>query len=315
MLLCVVSCRSHSRDSIAMIPQTEGNMIWESAHVGAAIAADRTGASIYWIAPMREDDAEAQIALVDRVADGGYRGLVLAPDQALSLISPVRRVLARGIPTVIISSPLPIPADGSLSYILNDDEQGGQMAAKRVIELLRGHGTVAVLGIDPDITGTMIRDRAFEEFLAQNASEIHVVERRVGSFNFPHEQQAAEDVLREHPDLDIIVALMATSVDGSLSALHASSLRHGTRVIGFDVGGMPSFEHNPELDCVIQGDSHAMGEKAIELIEAKLHGKPTSEVTHIAPRILTQSNIDSPEIRDMLAQDWTLGHLHWSSIQ
>lgn len=290
-------------------------MIWESAHVGAAIAADRTGASIYWNAPAREDDVEAQIALVDRVANGNYQGLVLAPDQALSLISPVRRVLAHNTPTVIISSPLPIPAGGNLSYILNDDEQGGQMAAKRVVELLRGHGTVAILGIDPDVTGTEIRDHAFEKFLADNSPEIHVVERRVGSFNFPHELQAAEDVLHKYPGLDAIVALMTTSVDGSLSALHASSNTRITKVIGFDVGGLPSFERNPELDSVIQCDSHAMGEKAIELIAAKLHGQSTPTLIRIPPRVLTSANIDSQVVRDMLAQDWTLGHLHWSPLQ
>ena len=35
---------------------------------------------------MREDDVEAQIELVDRVVSSGYQGLVLAPDQALSLL-------------------------------------------------------------------------------------------------------------------------------------------------------------------------------------------------------------------------------------
>ena len=290
-------------------------MIWESAHVGVEMGADRTGASIYWNAPAREDDAEAQIALVDRVADGNYQGLVLAPDQALSLISPVRRVLARNIPTVIISSPLPIPAGGNLSYILNDDHAGGELAAKRVAELLQGQGSVAVLGINPDVTGTMIRERAFEEYLAEHDPEIHVVEKRMGSFNFPHELQAAEDTLRRHPDLDVIVALMATSVDGTLSALQTSTGAHRTRVIGFDVGGIPSFEHNPELDCIIQEDAHDMGEKAIEVIQARRRGQPAPAIIRIPPRVITQDNLNSEDIRDMLAQDWTLGHTHWSIIQ
>lgn len=290
-------------------------MIWESAHVGVASAADRAHTSIYWNAPTREDDVEAQIALVDRAADGNYQGLVLAPDQALSLISPVRRALARGIPTVIISSPLPIPAGGNLSYVLNDDQLGGQMAAQRVAELLHGHGTVAVLGINPDVTGTVIRDHAFEDYLATNEPGISVVERRMGSFNFPHEQQAAEDTLRKHADLDAIVALMSTSVDGALSALRSSPAMHKIKVIGFDVGGTPSFDRNPDLDCVIQSDARDMGEKAIELILARRRGEPVPAVIHIPPRMLTSGNINSPAVIDMLAQDWTLGHTHWSSIQ
>ncbi|MGA7340379.1 MAG: substrate-binding domain-containing protein, partial [Terracidiphilus sp.] len=242
---CPAGCGSRRQVRIAVIPQTEGTMIWEAAHVGAEIGADHTGAFIYWNAPTREDDVEAQIALVERVVDDDYQGLVLAPDQALALISPVRRALAHGIPTVIIGSPLPIPAGGNLSYILNDDQEGGRLAAKRVGALLGGHGTVAILGIDPDVTGTTIRARAFEQYLVENYSGIRIADRRMGSYNVPHEQQVAEDVLRAHPDLDAIVALMSPSVDGTLSALGTTPAKRDIKVIGFDMAGLPSFVRNP----------------------------------------------------------------------
>lgn len=313
--LCAASCGSRARITIAVIPQTEGNMIWEAAHVGVATGADRTGASIYWNAPTREDDVEAQIALVERVTEGNYQGLVLAPDQALSLISPVRSALARGIPTVIIGSPLPIPAGGNLYYILNDDALGGQLAAKRVGELLHGHGSVAMLGINPDVTGTMIRARSFEEYLVQNFPAIRIVSRRMGSFNFPHEQQVAQDTLRAHPDLDVIVAFMSTSVDGTTAALSASAAPSSIKVIGFDLGGYPSFEHNSSLDCIIQEDTRSMGERAIELIHARRHGQPAPSIIKLPPVVIDRDNIDTPRVQAMLSQDWTLGHTHWSSIQ
>src|SRR5579875_2416526 len=166
--------------TIAVIPRTEGTLLWESAHVGAEFAAHHTGASIYWIAPTREDDVEGQIALVERMTSGRYQGLVLAPDQALSLISPVRRVLAQGIPTVIIGSPLPLPAGGKLSYILNDDEEAGRLAAQRIGTVLHGRGTVAVLGMTPDVTGIMVRERSFERALAAAFPEVRVVEKHLG---------------------------------------------------------------------------------------------------------------------------------------
>ena len=85
-------------------------MLWDAAHAGAEIAASRTGSTIYWNAPMREDDVAAQVRLVDQVVSSNrYEGLVIAPTQALSLISPVRRALSRNIPTVIIDSPLSAP--------------------------------------------------------------------------------------------------------------------------------------------------------------------------------------------------------------
>lgn len=311
----MVGCASHRSPRIAVIPQTEGTLIWEAAHVGAEAAAHHSGASIYWNAPTREDDIEAQIALVQRVVESHYQGLVLAPDQALSLISPVRRALAHGIPTVVIGSPLTIPAGGDLSYIVNDDEAGGQMAAQRVDSLLHGHGTVAVLGINPDVTGLMIRARAFERALARNSPGIRIVERRMGSFNVPREQQVAQDTLKANPDLDIIVALTSPTIDGTLSALQAEPSRHAIRVIGFDVDGFLSFHDVPSLDCVIQEDSRTMGQKAVEWIVGRLAGRSESATLRLPPVLIARDNIHSAEVRRMWSQDWTLGHSPWSPIQ
>jgi ribose transport system substrate-binding protein len=319
-LLCVftvfaISCDSHGPARIAVIPQTEGIIFWEALHTGTEEAANPAGVFVYWNAPTREDDVEAQIVLVDRVVENNYQGLVLAPDQALSLIMPVRRALAHGIPTVIIGSPLPIPAGGNLSYILNDDEEGGRLAAQRVAALLKGNGKVALLGINPDITGIMIRARSFEKFTAQNYPGIRIVERRMGSFNSSHEQQVAEETLRAHPDLVAVVALMSTTTDGALRALDTTPGRHQVKVIGFDNANLAPFDQKSNLDCTIQQDVRAMGQQAVELIQARLRGQSVPATIRLHPRLFTRENMNSPEIRAMLSQDWTLGQWRWSSIQ
>lgn len=313
--LSIAACSSQKQFRIAFIPQTEGTLIWESAHVGAEEAARHTGTFIYWNAPSREDDVESQIAIVDRVTSGNFQGLVLAPDQTLSLITPVRRALARGIPTVIIGSPLPIPAGGNLAYILNDDVAGGRLAARRVGDLLHGSGSVAVLGVNPDLTGVMIRERAFEESLAENYPDIRIVEKRMGSFNVPHEQQVAEDTLKAHRDLDVIVALMSTTVDGSVAALANSPGRGSIKIIAFDIGGWPPFNRSASLDCVIQEDTRSMGQQAVNLIRARMSGAPVSARITLSPQVITRANANSAAVQRMVAQDWTLGHWSWSSIQ
>jgi ribose transport system substrate-binding protein len=315
LALGAAGCRSSPQPAIAVIPRTEGLNFWEEAHVGAEMAAHRSGASVYWIAPTREDDVEGQIALVERVAARRYQGLVLAPDQALSLISPVRRVLSRGIPTVIIGSALPLTAGGGLCYILNDDEQGGRMAAQRVAALLHGEGSVAVLGITPDVSGVMIRERAFEKALASDAPGIRIVEKKMGLFNVPHEQQVAEESLRAHPDLGAIVALISTSLDGTLSALDSAPRPTTVHVIGFDYGGVPPFDGHAYLDSVIQSNTRLMGEEAIDTIQKMRGGEPVAGLTEVPPVVITSSNLNSAEVRRMLAQDWTLGQWSWSSVR
>lgn len=294
-----------------MIPQTEGNQLWDPAHEGAENAADPAGIFVYWNAPTREDDVEAQIGLVDRAVASNFQGLVLAPNQALSLITPVRRALEHGIPTVIIGSPLPIPPGGDLIYVLNDDIAGGRIAAQRVAKLLNGHGTVALLGINPDITGIMIRSRAFEEFLAQNDPGIRIVEKRMGTFNVAHEQQEAEDTLRANPSLDVVVALMWPTIDGTSAALEAMPENHHLKVIGFDPFGLPPFQQGGNIDSVIDQDTRSMAREAIELIHAKLLGQSVPSLVHIQPKLITRDNVNSPEVRFMVSiRDW-----RWSPAQ
>ena len=279
--------------------------LWEPVHRGADAAAVKIGARIYWNAPTREDDVEGQIALIDQVIAKDYQGLILAPDQALALITPVRRALVRGIPTVIVSSQLPISGGGKLSYVLNDDEAAGRIAARRVAELVHGRGSVAVLGVNPDITGIMIRAQSFELFLAQNYPNIQITKKK-GSFNVLHEQQIAEETLKTDPDIDVMVGLMWASARGALSAIATTPRRRAVKVIGFDPDGALAFEIE-NLDSVIMQDTRAMGERAVELINAERHGRPMPASIQLQPTLVTRENIGAAEIRELTSMEWRQG--------
>jgi ribose transport system substrate-binding protein len=314
MSLFATSCGSSRQELIAVIPQTDGMMLWDAAHAGAEAAASQAGASIYWNAPMREDDVAAQVKLVDQVVSSSrYQGLVIAPTQALSLISPVRRALSREIPTVILHSPLSLPAGGKLSYILNDEEEAGRLAADRVASLLNGKGTVALLGINPDVLGITTRARVFETTLTTNYPGIRIVEKRIGTFNVLRERQVAEELLESNPDIDACVALLWTTLDGLFSAMDTVHPRHSIKIIGFDLAGEPPFDQRKSLDSVIQADTKLMGRRAVGLIHAMNLGQSVPAVTRLKPRLITRENLQSPEIRELLSYDWSLGRWKWSA--
>ncbi len=311
LLLSVVTCHNTPSVTIAVIPRTSGTGLWEPEHGGAEAEAVKIGAHIYWNAPTREDDVEGQIKLVNQVIDKGYQGLVLGPDQALALITPVRRALAKGLPTVIVSSPLPIPAGGKLSYILNDEETGGRIAAQRVANLLHGHGSVAVLGVNPDVAGIMTRARSLELFLARNYPEIRLI-KKMGTFNALHEQQIAEETLRSNPDIDVVVGLLWSSTRGAISAVEGNPENRGVKVVGFDSDGGPPFELN-SLDSVILQDMRKMGQQAVVLIDAQRHGRPVPASIKLQPTLVTRENVGEPEIRRLTSMDWRPGHWDWST--
>jgi len=276
-------------------------MLWEPERGGAQATALSLGARIYWNAPTREDDIEGQIALVQRVSSEGYKGLILAPDQSRALITPVRRAMQRGLSVVVVGSPLSIPPGGQLSYILNDDEAAGRIAGERLATILHGQGTVAILGIDNDISGIAIRARSLEAYLTASYPRISLV-KRAGSFNVPHEQQVAQETLKANPELDAVVALTSASALGASSALGDLPRNRRVAIIAFDPDSF-GFD-NPNLDSVVLENTWEMGVEAVRVITMQSHGQSGSAVMHLAPVLVTRDNVNSAAVRQITSMDW-----------
>jgi len=298
-LLALSAGCKFAQPTIAVVPRTTGTALWEPEHEGAAQAAAEAGLQIYWNAPTREDDVQRQIALVERIIDRKYAGLILSPDQSLALMTPVRRALAHGIPTVVLGSPLPMKPGGKLIYVLSDDEKAGQMAAERIGEILHGTGTVAILGIDPDIAGVLTRERSFEAALTARYPHITIAEKRMGSFNVPYEQQIAEEVLADHPNLDAILAVTTDATRGAYSALTEMRLAGKVKLIGCDQDLLAPLTTG-EIDSLIAEDTYTMGYRAATLLSRVRQGKPVPALTKVSPRLITKDNLSSPEIQRIL---------------
>ena len=303
-LLYCQSCRVGSSRTIAIIPRMTGTLLWEPAHIGAESVAKEFGFSIYWNAALREGDVDGQVSLVRQKIQRGCAALVIAPSNAAALVSQVQNALARKIPTVVISSALPIPPGRGLHYILNDEVEGGRLAAQRVGIVLHGRGSVALIGIDPSIMGMLTRARSFEQSLANSLPEVQIVDRRAGSFSRQREQQTVDDVLRKNPGLGVIVALNWTSAYEAISSIESQPDGSNTAVIAFDPDGLPFGA--PSLDSVVMENTRQMGERAVRIIASGRSNEASSTET-VYPVLITRENVGSPQIRQMLAMPPGLG--------
>jgi ribose transport system substrate-binding protein len=309
LLFCVAvllfaGCGLAHRPVIALIPRTTGFALWEAEHAGAMTAAAKWKCGIYWNAPAREDDIENQIGLVQRVTAKHYDGLVLAPDHSLAMLTPVRRALAAGIPVVIVSSALELPSNSLLSYILSDDKMAGRMAAERIGAIL-GHGSVAVLGVDPDVTGIVLRQRALEETLEQEFPAIRITSRGPGAFNAAEAQQATLGVLASKPAINAVIALTAVSTRAVHFTLKSRNQLAEIKLVGFEQDAeMIQYVTQGEIDSIIAEDTFRMGYDAVEEIDNELQGKPVPKRSMLAPVLVTRENAGSPQVQQLTTMDW-----------
>ena len=308
VLVTASGCKREHAHVIAAIPRTTGIALWEPIREGA-IAASGPNAKIYWNAPTREDDVQGQIALLDRELDReGVEGIILAADHSLALVTPIQRGLSKGIPIVVISSPLAIPPSGKLTFILNDEEEGGRLAADRVGELLHGTGTVAMLGIDPDSVGSMARAGSFETNLAHSYPDIKIMEKRFGTYNLPHEQQVAAETLRAYPQLQVILSLTSTTTRGAYFALADSHKAETVKLVGFDQDIAFDSVQEGKIDSVVVQDTYQMGYQAAGMILKESKNQPVPAVTKLKPILVTRDNLDLPQVQRILSFNWRLAH-------
>ena len=101
-------------------PKGTTHEFWKSIHAGAIKASRElsesgTQVEIHWSGPLREDDREQQIQVVESFISRGVHGVVLAPLDEHALARPVEEAKQAGIPTVIIDSGL--VSDAIVSFV------------------------------------------------------------------------------------------------------------------------------------------------------------------------------------------------------
>src|ERR1700759_3838600 len=104
LVAALFGCHRKQPQVIAVIPPTTAQEVWESAHTEASRVATSWGWDTFWNGPSREDDLLRQIQIMDKEVERRAAGIILAPDHAVALISPVRAAVAKNIPVVILDN-------------------------------------------------------------------------------------------------------------------------------------------------------------------------------------------------------------------
>src|SRR6202451_2119229 len=261
LLLLLAACR-RGDPVIAVVPRTAGNTLWEGEHAGAALVAHEKGLRVYYQAPTREDDLSSQLGIIERALDQGCNGIILSPVEALPFRTTIRRAIESGVPTVIVGTDLGIPPGKKLAYVLNNEEAGGRLAARRVAHILGGKGTIAIVGISSQLTSTATRARSLETVLAKEFPDIHVIDRRLGLPTVPQEQQVAEELVSKDDHVNAIVALSEASTRGAYYALVEFNRIGQIKLIGFDQDLLEPVRSGG-IDSVILQNTYEMGRRGV----------------------------------------------------
>jgi ribose transport system substrate-binding protein len=301
-------CRNR-RAAIAVIPRTTATLLWEPMHLGVAEAAHGSGLSLYWNAPADEGDTEKQINLYSAVRTEDYRGIIFAPDETLASRSIVLQTVKSGTPVVIVDDKLGPPPGHLLSYVSSDEVIGSTLASQRLAQVLQGHGSIAIIGINPRSEGSLSREEDFEKALAVAAPNIRVTVRRFGDTVITHQQQIAQEIMNRTDHVDAIIALTPAATRGAYYAKLVSEPPSHVVILGFDQDLLLPLQTG-DVDSIVVQDTREIGRIAMRNLQAQMRGQTVEGITLVPPILLTRENLNSPAITRL----WEFPLYRWSDL-
>ena len=291
---------------LAVIPMGTTHEFWKAIHAGAKTAADELGVEIIWKGPLKEDDRNDQIQIVETMINAGVDALVLTPLDDRALMPPVAEAKSRGIPTVIFNTAL--GGDDHVAYVSTDNWKGGVLAAERIGALLEGRGKLILIRIIEGIEGNRQREEGFLETIRSKFPDMIILsENQYAGITTETAYQTTENLLARFPDVEAIFTPNESTTFGCLRALQDHGLAGKVIHVGFDSSKklIEALEKREIMGLVLQ-DPVRMGYDSVKTAVACLRGEPYQATIDTGVFLATPENMNEPEVRRLLAPDLSI---------
>ncbi|MBL8240216.1 MAG: substrate-binding domain-containing protein [Bryobacterales bacterium] len=298
--LSISGCNKSGQRRVAVVPKGLAHLFWQSVHAGANKAAREHSIEVLWKGPASETDYNGQIQIVDAMINQRVDAICLAPIDKTVMLSVVERAAKEKIPVVIFDSG--IDTESYAAMVATDNYAAGQLAAARMGEILGGKGEVVVVAVQPGGASTMAREQGFEDAIKKFPG-IQIKDKRYGMADFAKSLQVAENMLTAFPNVNGLFASNESSAVGAARALKGRK-SSTVKMVGFDWS--PTLLEDLRsglIDSLVAQDPFQMGYRSMIAAVDKLDGKPVEKNQPLPPRLITKSNIDSPEVKAQLEPD------------
>jgi ribose transport system substrate-binding protein len=291
---------------IAFVPKGTTHEYWRTIHAGAVKArqdllAKGVHVELVWKGPLREDDREQQVQVVESFASQGMDGIVLAPLDEKALVRPVEEAKRLGVPTVVVDSAL--ASDQIVSFVATDNVKGGEMGADELGRLLDGKGRVLLLRYQEGSASTTAREEGFLSRLKSGwpGVELVVADQYAGP-TVETAKRASENLLNRHGrDIQGVFVVNETAATGMVLALQDAGLAGKVRLVGFDgTPGLVAAMRAGHLHGFVLQNPFKMAALGVETLVDHLLGKAVPKRIDTGAIVVTPANLDTPATRELL---------------
>ncbi len=292
---------------IAVIPKGTTHEFWKSINAGAVkaqreLATQGITVNLIWKGPLKEDDREQQVQVVENFVGQRVSAIVLAPLDRKGLVAPVETAVRGKIPVVIIDSGLESKAHAS--FVATDNREGGRIAGRNLGKLLGGKGNVILLRYAVGSASTEEREEGFLEVMKKDFPAIKLIstDQHAGATRDSAKRVSENLLNRFGKQVNGVFASNESAASGMLLALRDAGLAGGkVKFVAFDAGETlnAGLKAGDVAGFVVQNPMQ-MGYLGVKTAVAVLRGEKVSPVIDTGVGFVTKANMNEPAMAELL---------------
>jgi ribose transport system substrate-binding protein len=292
--------------TIAVIPKGTTHEFWKSIHAGAVkaqqeLTAQGVPVEVIWKGPLREDDRDQQIQVVENFASRHVSGIALAPLDSQALVNPVVSAVQSGIPVVVMDSGL--NTDVYVSFVATDNFKGGQLSGEYMAKLLDGKGNVILMRYAVGSNSTEEREKGFLEAMAKYPGIKMISSDQYAGATVETAYQTSQNLLnRFGNEVNGVFCVSEPGTIAMTKALRDIGKAGGkVKMVGFDAGTQSVLDmKNGDVQGLAVQNPLLMGYLAVQTIVKNLQGQKVEKRIDTGVVLVTPEAMEQPDIKDLL---------------
>lgn len=306
--LCFSGCGQHEKSTgrltIAVIPMGTTHEFWKSIHAGAVAAAKEAGTvDILWKGPLKEDDRDEQLRIVEDFMAARVNAIVFSPMDDRTFIRPVMDAKRAGIPTVLVNSQL--QGDHHVSFVATDNYKGGVLGAERMGAITGGKAKLIIVRLSEADVTTMDRVRGFRDTIVAKYPGIEILsDNQYAGVTTETAFRTGENLLNRYPEATALFTPNESSTFGFLRMLQDRGLAGKVHFVGFDSSEkLIEALGKHEIHGLVIQNPFLMGYLGVKTAVAQLRGEPVEKRIDTGVIIASPENRNDPEVLKLLRPD------------
>ena len=234
-------------------------------------------------------DQQRQNQEIQELVEAGVCAIFMTPVEWDTSTEGVRIAAAAGVPVIVVDAPIQDPELAACS-VLSDNYQAGVLCAQHLLSV-RESAKILLL---EHITARSGADRiqGFKDTIAGHEG-FEILGSGESDGQIENAMPVMEQLLQEHPDADVLMALNDPSVFGGLAAIQGAGL--SDRFLAYSVDGSPegkAMVSSGFLTATCAQFPSRVAQEAVNQAYAAINGGCESKEVIIPVELLTEENVN-----------------------